>query len=222
VIVNARAPDRLRQAHLCFAEARNAERSIDFQSATSLYAQAAQLFLEAGSPQYLLARIGHSGQAALASNDNEAARNELDAVAAEAGQRRYPIVIARVNLNRLNTYQFLNRYNDLFAAYEAAMAAYGRIGDWESRAAAAARVIATMSVLGLKDAAWREAFVALRDTPRLVSLNTQHLLVGAAANAALDLDHPEAALLYQNAVVDSARHSISAYLVPALGHLALG
>jgi hypothetical protein len=220
-IVNARAPDRLRRAHIRFAEAREAQSSISFPPAAPLYEEAARLFREAGSPQYLLARIDHAGQSALVSNDYEAARKELDAVEGDANQRRYPIIIARVNLSRINTYQFLNRYNDLFAAYEAAMAAYGRIGDWESRAAAAARVIAAMSVLGLKEPAWREAFAVLRDAPRLVSLNTQLLLIGPTADAALGLDHPEAALLYQNVVVETVRrHSVPTYIVSALDHLA--
>jgi CHAT domain-containing protein len=220
-IANTRTPDRLRQAHLQFAEARMAGHSIEFFAAAPLYERAARLLREAGSPQYLLARIDHAGQSALASEGYDAASKELDAVAADAGQRNYPSVIARVNLSRLNTDQFLNRYNELFVAYKAAMAAYDRTGDWEDRAAASARAIAAMSVVGLKDAAWREMFMALRDAPRLVSLNTQHLLVGAAASAALALDHPEAALLYQNALVESARrHAANTYLVTALDHLA--
>jgi CHAT domain-containing protein len=220
-IVNTRSPDRSREAHLQFAKARLAGYSVQFSSSASLYERAAQLLREVGSPQYLIARIDHAGQSALAGDGYDAARKELDAVAADAGRRRYPSVIARVNLSRLNTDQFLNRYTDLFAAYKAALVAYDRIGDWEDRAAVSARAIAAMSVVGLKDAAWREMFVALRDTPRLVNLNTQHLLVGAAASAALGLDHPEAALLYQNALVESARrHPAKAYLVPALDHLA--
>lgn len=222
-IANTRSPDRLREGHLRFAEARVAERAFDISSAARRYERAAWLFRETGSPQYLLARIGYAGQKPLENqnDDYESARKELDAVASDAGQRHYPSVIARVNLGRLNTDQFLNRYTDLFVAYKAAIAAYDRIGDWEDRAAVSARAIAAMSVVGLKDAAWREMFVALRDTPRLVSLNTQHLLVGAAASAALALDHPEAALLYQNALVESARrHAAKAYLVTALDHLA--
>jgi hypothetical protein len=220
-IVNARAPDRLRQAHLRYSEARVAQKSIHFESAAPLYAEAARLFHEAGSPQCLMARIGHAGQGALVSEENEAARKELEAIETDANQRQYSNVVARVNLNRINTYQFLNRYNELFAAYETAMTAYGRIGDWEGRAAANSLVIATMSVLGLKDTAWREAFVALRDTPRIASVRTQHNLIGAAANAALALDHPEAALLYQNGLVgNSRRNGVPTYLVSALDHLA--
>lgn len=220
-IVSTRNSDRLRQAHIQFAKARVGGQSIKFSSAAPQYKQAARLLEEAGSPQYLTARIDHAGQSALTSAGYDTARKELDAVEADAAQRHYSSVIARVNLSRLNTDQFLNRYNELFVAYKAALAAYDRTGDWEDHAAASARAIAAMSVVGLKDAAWREAFVALRDTPRLVSLNTQHLLVGAAASAALALDHPEAALLYQNTLVESARRPVAnTYLVPALDHLA--
>ncbi|HXH94044.1 MAG TPA: CHAT domain-containing protein, partial [Thermoanaerobaculia bacterium] len=220
-IANTRAPDRLRQAQLRYAEARGAQKSINFRSAAPLYAEAARLFQESGSPQCLVARIGHAEQGALVNDENEAARKELETVEADANRRQYPNVVARVNLNLINTYQFLSRYNELFAAYETAMTAYGRMGDWEDRAAASSRAIATMSVLGLKDAAWREAFVALRDTPRIVSSKTQHLLIGAAATAALDLDHPEAALLYQNVLVGNARRNgVPTYLVSALDHLA--
>jgi hypothetical protein len=219
-VVRTRSPDRLREGLLRFAEARAAERSVDFSSAR-LYEEAERLLRGAGSAQYLLAGIGHAGQNALASNNYDAADKELDAVAADAGRQQYPTVLARVSLSRLNTYQFLNRYDELFAAYESAMAEYGRIGDWEDRDAAAGRAIAAMSVVGLKDTAWREAFVALRDAPRLVNLNTLHHLVGSAATAALALDHPEAAFLYQRALVESARrHGVSAYLVSALDHVA--
>jgi CHAT domain-containing protein len=220
-LVNTRQRDRLRQAHLRFAEARGAGNSIDY-SAAWLYEDAARLFQEAGSPQQLVARVDHAGQSALVRHAYDEANRELDDVLAEADRRRYSTVVARVNLNRLYTYQFLNRYNDLFDAYKGATAAYDRFGDWEDSAAATARVIATMSVLGLKDAAWRAAFIALRETPQLVSLRTQHLLVGSAANAALDLNHAEAALLYQKTVVVNARRSgvPPTYVVSALDHLA--
>ena len=220
-IVSTRSPGRLREAHLVLGEAREAERLVDYSTAASLYERAARLFQEAGSPEYLVARIGHAGQIPLVTKDNETGRKELDAVAAEAVQRQYQSLVARVNLNRINTYQFLNRYNDLFDAYKAAVAAYDRIDDWEDRAAAAGRVISAMSVLGLRKAAWREAFVALRDTHRLVSLRTETLLIGPAATAALDLDHGETALLYQNVVLQSARrHGQNIYIVSALDHIA--
>ena len=213
-VVNAPS-DVLRRAHLRFAEARAAERAVDFSAAARLYDDAARLLDQAGSPQFLLARVGHAGQAPLMTNDYDSASRELNAVEAKA--RRYPSVIARVALNRINTEQFRNHYHELLDAYGAAMAWYSRIGDWENRAAADARAISAMSVLGLKNPAWREAFIAIRDVPRLQPGNTRHLLIGATAIAALDLDHPEAALLYQTLGAEIAR---GPYRVSALDHLA--
>lgn len=219
-VVHARASediDRLRKGHLKFAEARKDESVIDFDAATFLYDEAARLLRRAGSPQSLVARISHATQSALVTGDYGPSVKELDAIAADA--RQYPSVIARVNLNRINADQFSSRYSDLFTAYDAAMAAYGRIGDWEDRAAADARGIAAMSVVGLKERAWRQAFVAMREAPRLLNLRTGCLLAGAASNAALDLDHPEAALLYTRAVLDFARR-YPLFQVSALDHLA--
>ena len=220
-IVNTRQPERLREGQLVFAEARLTGDSISFSSAALLYERAARLFRQAGSPQDLVARIDHAGQSALATQAYELPNRELDDVAAAAERRQYPTVVARVNLARLNTDQFLSHYNDLFTAYKEAKAVYDRIDDWEDRETAAGRATSAMSVLGLKQAAWREAFVALRDAHRLVNLKTETLLIGPAATAALDLGHGEAALVYQNAVLESARrHGIKLYVVSALDHVA--
>jgi CHAT domain-containing protein len=197
----AAASAKAREGHLRFAEARAAERKLGAKAAVRLYEEAAELLRRAGSPQYLLARIAHAGQSGVATNDYESSAKELDAVAADA--RSYPTVLARVELGRIYVYQYLDRYNDLFAAHEAALNAYSRMGDWEDRAAADVRAISAMSVVGLKDAEWRRAFAAMRDAPRLVSSKTQHLLLGVTAKAALDLGHPEAALRYQTVAVNT-------------------
>jgi CHAT domain-containing protein len=218
-IVNAHSPavvDALKQGHSLFARARVADRNLGVEAAVPLYVAASRLLQQAGSPQYLLARIAYASQNALNTNDYEAASMQLDGVAAVARLRRYPSVIARVDLNRLYPDQYLNRYGELFAAYDAAMTAYGRSGDWEDRAAAGARAISAMSVVGLKDTAWRDGFAAVRDVPRLLNQRTRQLLIGVTARAALDLGHPEAALLYQNVMVDGAAHAGSGYLAIAL------
>jgi CHAT domain-containing protein len=223
-IVNARSPaviDRLRKGHLHFAEARDSENAIDYQAAAGLYDRAARLLQEGGSPQFLLARVAYAVQNAVATSDNEAALRQLDAVAADARRRQYPSVVARVESNRIYPHQFADHYNELFAAYDAAVKAYGAIGDWEDRVAADARTVAAMSVLGLKETAWRTSLAAMRDVPRLLSGRTRHLLIGPTADAALALGHPEAALLYQNVVLENARRQRSnVYLVSALVHLA--
>jgi CHAT domain-containing protein len=217
-IVNAHSPvvvERLREGHHRFAEARAAEGP----SSALLYDRAAGLLQQAGSPQYLLASLGHSAQIVLLTGDYDAELRTLDAIATNGSQ--YPSVMARVGLSRLYPDQFSSRYNDFFAAYESAKTAYDAVGDWEDRAALATHVIATMSVVGLKDAAWREAFVAMRNAPRITSLKTQFLLDGATADAALDLNHPEAAWYYQNLVVERVQRSAAnGFLVSILDHLA--
>lgn len=221
-IVNARSPaniERLRQGHLRFADARTAEAALDFINAAALYDRAAALLKQAGSPQFLVARIGSAVQRAVDTGDYDQTLRQLDAAAAEG--RQYPSVIARVNLNRLYPLFFANRYNDFFATYDVVKAAYGPIADWEDLAAADTHAISTMSVVGLKAAAWREAFLMLRDVPRLASWKTRFLLTGAAAEAALELDHADAALLYQSPMIDSARRrAANGYLFIALDHLA--
>ena len=217
-IVNARSPaviQSLRGGHRRFASARDAEKTFN-SKAVPLYDEAAQLLRQGTSPQSLLARIANAGQRPLLANDYESSLKELDAVAAEARQRRYPTVIARVELGRLYAYQYLDRYGDLFASYDAAKAAYVAMGDWEDRAAADARAISAMSVVGLKNAAWRDALSVVQLAPRVVSLKTRHLLIGVAATAALDLGHPEAALRYQTVVINSVANADPVHLAIAL------
>ncbi|HKS22632.1 MAG TPA: CHAT domain-containing protein [Thermoanaerobaculia bacterium] len=215
-IVHAPSP-ALREGHLRFAQARAAEASLGPGTAAPLYEQAARLLREAGSPQQLLARIGHAGQIPFVTDRYEPSRRELDAVAA-AGPS-YPSVIARVELSRLNVDQFLDRYDALFRAYEAAMTAYGRVGDWEDCDAARARALSAMTVVGLKERVWREAFAAVRDAPRLQDSKTRHLLLGTAARAALNLGYPELALRYQTIAVNTAPNT--AHLAIALSERAL-
>jgi CHAT domain-containing protein len=215
-IDKTRSPERLRQGHLRFAEARA---EVSSSGAARLYDGAARLLQQSGSPQYLLARIGYAAQNALQTDDYEAALRQLDTVAADA--RKYPSVIARVELNRLFHDQFASHYNNYFTSYDAAKVAYERVGNWEDRSALASHAIATMSVVGLKKPAWREAFVVMRDVPRLPSPKTRFLVVGATADAALNLGHPEAALLYQNTLSESVRSpENNGYLYSILDHRA--
>jgi len=207
--------DALRQGHLRFAEARVSQNRKD---AVRLYGEAAQLLQEAHSPQSLLARINYATYNAFLTTDYETALKQLDGIAADG--RQYPSVRACVDLNRLFPANFADHYNELFTAYDALRRTYSAIGDWEDLADCDARAIAAMSVVGLKDPAWRKAFIAVRNAPLLVNERTRFLLVGATANAALDLNHPEAALLYQNVLADRTPPYAAGYLVSILDHRA--
>jgi CHAT domain-containing protein len=214
-IADARSPavvQRLRAGHFRFAQARAAEQAPGAERAVPLYAEAAQYLRQAGSPQCLLARIAHAGQTPLLASGNgyEASLRELEAVEAEARLRRYPSVIARVELNRINDNQFLNRYGDLFASWDAAQKAYAAIGDWEDRVAADGRAISALSVVGMRDAAWRDAFADLGFAPRVLNWKTRHLLLGVTAKAALALGYPEAAKLYETIIVNHPANATDA------------
>ena len=198
----AAASSKAREGHVRFAEARAAEANLQPETAAPRYREAAELLRKAGSPQYLLARIALAGQNPIVRNDYEASRKELNAIAAEG--RSYPTVVARVELGRIYAYQFLDRYNDLFAAHEAAVKAYSGLADQEDAAAAEVRAVSAMSVLGLNNVAWRRMFVAMRDVARIVNPRTLLLLFGVTAKAALALGHPEAALRYQSMAVNAA------------------
>lgn len=197
----AAASSRAREGHVRFAEARAAEAALNAKAAAPLYKEAAELLRRAGSPQFLLARIAHAGQNAVVTEHYEPSLQELDAVAGEA--RPYPSVLARAEMGRLHPYQYLDRYNELFATADAVMRTYGRLGDWEDRAAANARKISAMTVVGLNEQAWREAFAVMSDALRAQDLKTRHILIGTAARAALNRGHAEAALRYQTILVNT-------------------
>jgi CHAT domain-containing protein len=198
--------------HRRFAEARHSPDPVP------LYDEAARSLQKGGSPQWLPARIACTALKTLQTNDYAAALKELDALAADA--RQYPSVMAYLEQNRLFLDQYANRYNEFFASYDAARAQYGRVRDWEDLAAVATHSIATMSVVGMAKPAWREAFVEMRDVARLPSLKTRFLLVGATVDAALGLQHAEAALLYQSSIVESARNKAPGFFVSILEHRA--
>lgn len=198
----AAASGKAREGHIRFAEARAAEADFSVRDAMRLYEEAGKLLRQAGSPQYLLARIAHAGQSGVATNDYASSAKELDAVAAEG--HSYPTIVARVELGRIYAYQYLDRYNDLFDAHKAALKAYSRLGDREDAAAAEVRAISAMSVLDLRNEAWRRSFVAMRDAARIVNPRTLQLLFGVPAKAAFALGHPEVALRYQTMAVNVA------------------
>lgn len=200
----------LRQGHTEFAEAVK-------NGPTAHFDTAAKLLRQAGSPQWLLARIAFIVRNT--SGDYQAALRELDAVAAEG--RQYPSVALRADMNRAYLQYFGSRYDNSLTAYRRVKAAYDRIGDWEDRMNAAAQAVTTLADAGLRDAAWREAFVSMRDARRLVNRRTWFVVNGGAVFAAVRLEHPEVAVFYLNTMVDrTRRHREDGLLAIALGHRA--
>jgi hypothetical protein len=215
-IERARSPadlERLRQGHIEFAEALAED---DVTKAPAQYELAATLLRQAGSPQWLLARICYIARAGLPTNAYDA---ELDAIVAIG--RPYPSVIARVDLNRQVLDYFSSRYVKSLTAYQSVKAGYERVGDWEDRITAVTQGVTTLADAGRDREAWRDAFVSMRTAPRLANWKTWFLINAAAAYAALRLQHPEAAVLYLSVMADSARQRDKPlFLVSALDHRA--
>ena len=212
----ARPSESLRQGHLIFAEARSA----GYPKAAPLYERAAQLLRQGGSPQWLLARVGYSGQDATATGRYDLQLNELDAIAAEA--KIYHSVLARIELNRLNAETFDNRYTAFFDTYDAVKKKYETLGDWEDVVEADTQAVATMDVVGLKEESWKKALVTFRQLPRLSNERKQQNIMRNTAVMALELGHPEAARLYQIKAEERARvQKDDPDLVSDLDHLAI-
>lgn len=212
----AKPSEPLRQGHLAYAEAR----SKSYPDAAPLFARAARLLRQGGSPQWLLARLGYAVQDAIATGRYDLQLNELDAVAAEA--RAYPSVLARIELNRLNAETFDNRYTAFFDTYDSVKKKYESLGDWENVVEANTQAVATMDVVGLKEASWKKALATFRQLPRLSNVRKQQNIMRNTAFMALELGHPEAARLYQIKAVERARvQKDDPHLVSDLDHLAV-
>jgi len=210
-----KSSEPLRQGHLMFAEAR----AEHYPKIAPLYERAALLLRQGGSPQWLLARLGDAGQKAIDATDQRVILKELDAIA--TGARQYPSVLARIDLNRLFVETFDSRYTVFFDTYDTIKKKYESLGDWEDIVEANTQAIATMDVVGLKEASWRQALFTIRQLPRLSDVRKQQNIMRNTAVMALELGHPEAARLYASMAVERARASKDkGQLLSSLDHLA--
>jgi CHAT domain-containing protein len=211
----AHPSDALRQGHLSFAEALSSR----FPAMIPQFKRADRLLRQGGSPQWLLARVSYAANNATANHRYDLQLHELDAIGAEA--QRYPSVLARIELNRLNAETFDSRYTAFFDTYDAVKKKYETLHDWEDVVEANTQAIGTMEIVGLKEASWKLAMATIRELPRLPDARKQQNLMRNTAVMALELGHPEAAQLYQNLAVQRARaQKESGQLVSDLGRLA--
>jgi CHAT domain-containing protein len=202
-VENARTPAQLsalREGHLQFQTARKASRLPGLEHTVPPAERAGHLLRSANSPLDLLAEfeIARSMEASDRFNDAVAKLNVIDA---EARRRHYTSIGSRVEMNRFYAYSILGRHIDSAADYNAAIASYRQLGDWEDIASIRARRIGDLGLIGDYDGAFREALECVRVWPRIQDEFTRHLVIGATAKAAADLGFPDAALRYQTAAV---------------------
>lgn len=194
----------LKEGHLAFREARAIERTFNRAGATAIYERAARLLDEGQSPLALTAKLARSVA------HFEAFQDAAGWALLEEVQRRaapYLHLSARIQATRANFLAWQSQYAESVSTYHNALAAYARLADLESVAATRARTAGVLRVLGLNDAAWREAYQAVRSLPRLADLHDRHVVLGETGSAARTT-HPRIAFLYQNAIVELVQREL--------------
>lgn len=185
------------------------------QSSTPAEHLAAQ-FGAAGCPLQFSARLQAANSQLL--SDAGAALSKLDDIMATRGVERYPLLVARVQLNRLTALEFRSRIADALEAHDIGAALAEAHGDWETSLALHGRHSGLTGLLGMKDLAFRSALESVRGEAAAASLNTRHVAVGAAAYAATDLNATEAAFLYMSRFIRRLQRRLAGELPAKLHH----
>ncbi|HKR64210.1 MAG TPA: hypothetical protein VJZ00_10815, partial [Thermoanaerobaculia bacterium] len=189
-VVRAHDPhelDELRNGFLAFSAARAAQEAADFAKANAQYAIASHTL--AGNPLRLLADVGK----ALGDPEIPASLER------EIASAPYPNVRARMEATRVYLLQRRGRLIEALPVFDRAIAAYASLHDLENVAAMRGSRGTVLSEVGDNERAWHEALEAVRAATEVSQLRLRHRVLGGAAKAALALDHPVAALAYQNA-----------------------
>jgi len=171
-----RYPKELQEAHLAFADARNADRAL--AESQPQYEKAAQLFERGGSPLSLLARLGYAVTVSREKPDGYArATALLEPIDREARTHGYRHLLARIGATRANFLVFQSRYVESLAESQDALAEYERDGDVEAVSDTHMRRIGVLRRTGLNDLAWREAMQAVQTSSHLVETRGRHSLL---------------------------------------------
>ncbi|HYO12486.1 MAG TPA: CHAT domain-containing protein [Thermoanaerobaculia bacterium] len=213
VIDEASGPRRqaLIDGHLAFGEAHAEQQAHNWAMAEEGYGRARGSFARAGSPLRAGADLGLAialfQQPGKASLSQVLAR--LEPLEKEAREHRYWHLLGRILWIRALCLSFQGLPVESLASYNDSTASFARMKDRENLANIRVRKAGLFRILGERELAWREVLQALPSLPRIVALQSQHHLLGEAAAAAFDLDHPCIALLYQNQAVDMIRREMA-------------
>jgi tetratricopeptide (TPR) repeat protein len=210
-IEHARGGDRedeLREAYVALGNARSWPRPV-----TADYRKAVAALHRAGSPLALGAGVDLAVALTFEKPPvpTAALHALLDPVAAEASRRGYRSVWARVQSH--DGYLLLyreSRYVDALAAYDAALRTYRQLRDPEGMSNAHTRKNGILQILGRCELAADEAYLAQRDAGSSTEVGSRHITLGESATAALCLDAPHAALVFQQRAVRMIQDVLSA------------
>lgn len=192
--------DALRKGLLAFRDARLADQAIEPDKAVASYAAAVQGLTRGESPLRLLAEIGLAVQTSYGPEPDALARglDALDHAEEVARASDYASVLARIAATRAFFLEFQGRFVEALTELDTAQRQYTRMRDEGGVAAVRGNRSTVLVAVGQPERAWSEAWQAMRSLPYLVDLQARHRLLGETAGAALALDHPRIALLYQD------------------------
>jgi CHAT domain-containing protein len=176
-------------------------------NAADVYARSAQLFRQAGSPQYLLANLRQ--------NSTGGTKESLAAVAAierDVSERRYAHLLARCHATRAYVLHFNSRYFEELDLLDDARDEYTQLGDHEGAADARVAAIGAWSRVGQLDQALRLALTAVSDSNRIVEVRRRHALFGDTGKTVTTLGYPRIALAYQKLAIQLIRRNLAATL----------
>lgn len=185
--------EALRSGHKAYAKAR------DVLSHTyGDFNEAARDLGRGGSPLRLMVQIRATSGMDV---PYEQALTMLPPLIAEAKRQQYlsPLFVGEsLRGYALNS---LSRYFEALSAYDDAAKTTAQLRDSENIAATHTRRAGALRMLGDYDAAWRDAFLAIRDGSRATSARERHLALGEAAEIAFALAGAGSAVVYQDAAV---------------------
>ena len=193
----------LARAHADYAEAAGLFGEDQFARAQAPFTTAQRLLASANSPFALRASI-ELGAIAYAVGKADEASRIFDSALAVAQSKGYAYAAARATWFQGLIAIGQGRLGDAQLSTDETLSAFERMGDQEQTGAAHNLVASLLLDLGDETQSWRHREAALSILPRTRSIRLRYgLLVGATA--ALRRQDAEAALAFQDAVVDTAR-----------------
>jgi CHAT domain-containing protein len=208
----------LREGHRAFRDGRSAEEAFNVTRAAPAFEKAARLLASGKSPVQGAAALGY----AVAINFDDLPRSVrlLDPIEKQAREAAHWHLLARTRSTRGFLVFFQSRFVESIAAYELAVADYGKLHDEEGMAINYTRLAGNWRTGGEKRLAWRNAYQAMRHASRIANLKDRHVLLGENALAALALHQPRIALRYQERAVELIRDELTAVSPDRLDRIA--
>ena len=172
--------------------------------------EAGGLLRRGGSPLAMLAEL--TVTAAIAADPTRAPRAfaMIESLLAEARRKRYPMVVARIRMNRAHLHYLHGRYLESLIDYEAAAAVYHTLRDDDNLLSIHFRRAGVLRDAGQYDLSWRACMQARRYADRVFETQSLHLFLGETASTAAAVGYPSIARRYQSAAIRLIQRQLAA------------